>query len=81
MGKPLDQMWEYGEPCEDDIRTKMRCKLYGIKMFGGITHLKYHLAKIPVHDVDIFPIATQTLSLLQRTQFLLLPERDIGGNN
>jgi hypothetical protein len=29
-----------------------------MEMFGKISRLKYHLAKIPGHDVDIFPPST-----------------------
>jgi hypothetical protein len=53
MAKPMDPMWEYGEPYEGHNRTKLSCKLCGKEMSGGINRLKYHLAKIPGHEVEI----------------------------
>jgi hypothetical protein len=50
----MDPMWEYCEPM-DHNRTKLSCKLCGMEMYGGINHLKYHLAKVPGHEVEIFP--------------------------
>ena len=70
MTKQLDQMWEYGEPCKGDNRTNLRCKLCGMEIFGGITCLKYHLAKIPGHDVHIFPRATLDIVLIAKNSIL-----------
>jgi hypothetical protein len=58
MPKPLDPMWKYGEPYEGHNRLRLNCKLCGMEMFSRISHLKYHLAKIPRHEVDIFPAST-----------------------
>jgi hypothetical protein len=55
MAKPLDPMWEYGEPYEGHNRTKLSCKLCGKEMSGGINRLKYHLAKIPGYEVGNLP--------------------------
>jgi hypothetical protein len=33
---------------------RLNCKICGMEMFGGISHLKYHLAKIPGNEVGIF---------------------------
>ena len=58
------------EPCEDDNRANLRCKLCGMEMFGGITCLKYHLAKILGHDVNICPIATPNIVLIAKNTIL-----------
>jgi hypothetical protein len=70
MAKPLDPMWEYGEPYEGHNRTRLNCKLCGMEMFGGINHLKYHLAKIPGHEVDIFPAATPDVVHIAKNSIL-----------
>ena len=57
MPKPLDPMWEYGQPLHAG-RQKLSCNLCGKEMTGGITRLKYHLAQIPGHEVGICPHAT-----------------------
>lgn len=69
-GKTIGPNLEYGEPCEDDNGTRLRCKLYKMEMLGEITCLKYHLAKIPAHDVDIFPIATPNIVLIAKNSIL-----------
>ena len=51
-------MWEYGEPFEGFNRLKFSCKLYGAIIFGGVSCLKYHLAKILGHDMDICNAST-----------------------
>jgi hypothetical protein len=61
MPKPFDPMWKHGEPYEGHNRMRLNCKLRGMKMFGRINGLKYHLAKIPRHEVDIFPTSTPDL--------------------
>jgi hypothetical protein len=55
MSKALDPMWVYGEPVELPNRQVLTCNLCGKKIFAGISHLKYHLAKIPGFDVDPCP--------------------------
>ena len=45
-------MWVYGDPIELPNRQRLRCKLCGKEIFGGVNHLKYHLAKISGYDVD-----------------------------
>jgi hypothetical protein len=52
MLKPLDPMWVYGEPVELPNRQILTCNLCGKKIYGGISRLKYHLAKISGFDVD-----------------------------
>ena len=49
MPKILDPFWQYGEP-EDGTN---RQNLSGHNMSGGVNKLKYHLAKLPGHDVGI----------------------------
>ena len=53
MPKPLDSMWAYGEPVDPHNKQKLNCKLCGKEIYGGISRLKYHLAKIPGHGVGI----------------------------
>jgi hypothetical protein len=52
MSKALDPMWVYGEPVELPNRQILTCNLCGKKNYGGISRLKYHLAKIFGFDVD-----------------------------
>jgi hypothetical protein len=61
MSKPLDPFWVYGIPEDGTNRQKLNCKLCGVNMSGGICRLKYHLAKIPGHDVDICDHTTRRL--------------------
>jgi hypothetical protein len=58
MPRKLDAMWEYGDPEGGFNRQTLYCKLCRMRMMGGITRLKYHLAKIPGHEVDICPNST-----------------------
>ena len=51
MPKALDPFWEHGIPEDGSNRQRLNCKLCGQPMTGGITRLKYHLAKIPGRDV------------------------------
>ena len=53
MPKVLDRMLQYGEPEDGTNRQRLSCKLRGQGMTRGISRLKYHLAKIPGHDVLI----------------------------
>lgn len=69
MPKPLDQMWEYGEPCGDANRTKLSCKLCGMEMLSK-NCLKYHFAKISRHDVDICHIAIPDIVLIAKNSIL-----------
>jgi hypothetical protein len=58
MSRKLDAMWEYGDPEGGFHRQTLYCKLCQVRMMGGITRLKYHLARIPGHEVDICPNLT-----------------------
>jgi hypothetical protein len=58
MPRPLDPFWVYGIPEDGTNRQKLNCKLCGVNMSGGICRLKYHLAKIPGHDVGVCPETT-----------------------
>jgi hypothetical protein len=53
MPKPLDPFWAYGIPEDGTNRQRLSCKLCGVNMSGGICRLKYHLAKILEHDVEV----------------------------
>jgi hypothetical protein len=53
MSKALDPMWVYGEPVELPNRQILTCNLCSKRIYGGISRLKYHLAKITGFDVDI----------------------------
>jgi hypothetical protein len=70
MAKPLDPMWEYGEPYEAHNRTKLSCKLCGKEMSGGINLLKYHLAKIVGHEVEIFATGIPDVVLIAKNSIL-----------
>jgi hypothetical protein len=48
----------YGEPMQLPNRQVLTCNLCGKKIFEGISHLKYHLAKILGFDVDACPKST-----------------------
>jgi hypothetical protein len=70
MAKSMDPMWEYVEPYEGHNRTKLSCKLCGKEMSGGINCLKYHLAKIPGHEVEICPVVTPDVVLIAKNSIL-----------
>ena len=53
MPKALDPFWQYGEPEDGNNRQNLSCKLCGRHMTGGVNRLKYHLAKLPGHDVSL----------------------------
>ena len=53
MPKPLDPLWQYGEPKDGTNMQNLKCKLCGHHMTRGISRLKYHLAKLPRHDVSL----------------------------
>ena len=53
MPKALDLFWQYGEPEDGNNRQNLSCKLCGRNMTGGVNRLKYHLAKLPGHDVSL----------------------------
>lgn len=61
MPKALDPMWEYGEPIEPHNWQKLSCNLCGKEMTRGISKLKYHLARIPGHEVDICKNSTPVI--------------------
>jgi hypothetical protein len=70
MAKPMDPMWEYGEPYEGHNRAKLSCKLCGKEMSGGINRLKYHLAKIVGHEVEICLVGTLDVVLIAKNSIL-----------
>jgi hypothetical protein len=70
MAKPMDPMWEYGEPYEGHNRTKLSCKLCGKGMYGGINRLQYHLAKIQGDEVEVFPLVTPDVVLIAKNLIL-----------
>ena len=61
MPKNLDPFWEYGIPDGGTNRAYLSCKLCGDKMTGGVTRLKYHLARLPGHDVGICRVSSPEL--------------------
>jgi ribosome-binding protein aMBF1 (putative translation factor) len=73
MSKPLDPFWVYGIPEDGTNRQKMNCKLCGVNMSGGICRLKYHLAKISGHDIDI---CDKTTPKIMRIAFDSLEAKD-----
>ena len=61
MPKNLDPFWEYGIPDGGTNGAYLSCKLCGDKMTGGVTRLKYHLARLPGHDVGICRVSSPEL--------------------
>jgi hypothetical protein len=53
MPKHLDPFWVYGIVEDGTNRQRLSCKLRGLKMSRGICKLKYNLAKILGHDVEV----------------------------
>jgi hypothetical protein len=53
MPNPLNAFWMYGIAEDGTNRQQLNCKLCGVHITGGISRLKYNLAKIPRHDVGI----------------------------
>ena len=53
MPKSLDPFWEYAELVDPHNQQKLKCNLCGKEMTGGISRLKYHLAQLIGHEVDI----------------------------
>jgi hypothetical protein len=77
MPKPLDPMWKYGLPYDGHNRMRLSCKLCGMEIFGGISRLKYHVAKIPGNDVDICKASTPNLvHIVNQSTFEMNKKRD-----
>jgi hypothetical protein len=77
MPKPLDPMWEYGLPYDGHNRMRLSCKLCGMEMFGGISCLKYHLAKILGNDVEICKASTpELIHIANQSIFEMNKKRD-----
>lgn len=64
MPKALDPFWEYGEPDGGTNRAYLSCKFCGTKMSGGVTRLKFHLARLPKHDV--MPCMVSSTKVIQK---------------
>ena len=58
MPNPLDPLWEHGQPIDPNNRQKLNCKLCGKDICGGISRLKYILAKLVRREVDVCPAVT-----------------------
>ena len=58
MPKALDPFWQYVDPEDGTNRQQLNCKLCGQHMTGDISRLKYHLAKLPSHDVGLCTAVT-----------------------
>jgi hypothetical protein len=77
MPNPLDTMWEYGLPYDGHNRMRWNCKLCGMEMFGGISRLKYHLAKIPGNEVEIRSASTpEIVHIANQSIFAMSRKRD-----
>jgi hypothetical protein len=61
MPKSLDPFWEYGELVNPRNRQILSCNLCVKKMTDGVYKLKYHLTKIPGHEVGICPNSSPEL--------------------
>jgi hypothetical protein len=73
MSKPLDPFWVYGIPEDGTNRQRLNCKLCGVNMFEGICKLKYHLAKILGHGIEV--CGSTTLKIM-RISFDSLEAKD-----
>eukprot|EP00253_Pinus_taeda_P022485 PITA_22485 len=61
MPKASDPFWEFGNPDGGTNRAYLTCKLCGTRMTGGVTRLKYHLARLNGHDVGICTVSSPKL--------------------
>ena len=61
MPKALDPFWEYGNPDGGTNCAYLTCKLCGTRTIGGVTRLKYHLARLTRHDVGICTVSSPEL--------------------
>ena len=64
MPKNLDPFWEYAEPVDPQNQQKLRCNMCGKEMTGGISRLKYHLAQLTMHEVNV--CKNSTLEIIHR---------------
>ncbi|XP_042514284.1 uncharacterized protein LOC122088964 [Macadamia integrifolia] len=48
MGRQKDKFWQHAEQLDS---SHFKCKFCEKQVFGGVTRLKYHLAKVSGHDV------------------------------
>lgn len=77
MPKPLHPMWAYGEPIDPHNRQKLNCKLCGKEIYGGISHLKYQLAKIGGHEVDVCSaVAPKVMCIANQSLLDMAKKRD-----
>ena len=53
LPRQKDWMWQYVDPEDGTSHKRLSCKLCVQSMKEGVSQLKYHLAKIPGHDVSI----------------------------
>ena len=53
MSKVLDPFMEYAKSVDPHNRQKLRCNMCGKEMMGGTSRLKYHLAQLARHELDI----------------------------
>ena len=61
MPKALDPFWEYGNPDGGTNRAYLTWKLCVTRMTGGVTRLKYHLARLSGHDVGVCTVSSPEL--------------------
>ncbi|XP_042479700.1 uncharacterized protein LOC122060641 [Macadamia integrifolia] len=48
MGRQKDKFWQHAEPLDS---SHFKCEFCEKQVYGGVTRLKYHLAKVSGHDV------------------------------
>ena len=61
-------MWAYDEIV--DNHNRLNCKLCGKMIYGGISSLKYHLAKIVEHEMEVCPTITLEVMCLENKSLL-----------
>ena len=83
MPKALDPFWEYGELDGGTNRAHLSCRLCGTKMVGGVTQLKYHLARFLRHDVIPFTVSSAEIiqksleAIVEKDKKIVAREREL----
>ena len=70
MLNPLDSMWDYGQPIDLNNQQRLNCKLCEKDICGGISRLKYHLANVTGHEVDVCPTITPEVMCIANQSLL-----------
>ena len=66
MPEALDPFWEYGEAVGGANQAYISCNMCGNKMLGGVTRLKYYLARFSAYDADVMPCMVSSAEVIQK---------------